>query len=350
MVLHGEGYGETIVLARAAVVRDQSGRPTLADDLLVESARRMRGGDGPLDVVLVAPDAAPALLLRLPGLSVVGVIAEGPLSAPLPEAIAAVGGVSEARDRIPEGEWVIVDAVRGRVLVAPDAAAIARVQSAPERPRVLLGAAHTPASTQSDRAVAVWAVARSAGDLDAALDAGADGVLIALPSDFVDPDAFSPVAQVQGLLPVIEALGGGPVALFVPADLLDPLAVVNLAARCDAYWLLEPDALPIPVADLRAELSALIAEERDADRPARLPRLVAVLAPDASLPDDLAAFDEALTLPGGAPPDLSGMPLRVWLPDSIETALPPAVARGAVGIVVAPTQAAEAKDLIRIQE
>ena len=379
-VLFGRGYGTRTVLARAALLQDDSGRPTLAVDLMEEAARRIRRREA-LDVILVARNPAQALWLRVPGLAVVGVVAEEDAPYPLPGDMSVVTGAYGALHAVPEGEWVIVDPVRGRVLIAPDAAAVARAQAQTERPRVLLGAAHLPARTQKGVEVAVWAVARSDGDLEEAMARGADGLVVPAPSDLLPASLETPDLQARRLLRAAEAVGGGAVGLYAPPDLLDPLAVVGLAAHCQARWFLHPDALPLEVAAFREELRALVAEEQDADRPAQMPRLAAALPMVDALGGDLAAYDEVLLIwadpqgnplppPGGGYADEAlseprqtsgfaspaalargaGPPLRAWLPDDLETYLPLAVAHGVAGILVEPQRVAEAKDLIRLQE
>ena len=359
-LLYGVGHGAAVAVARAVLVQEDQGRPTLPPDILAEAARRARyRGDGPLDLVLVVGDAAQALFVRLPGLAVVGVVAEETAdTTAFPEEMAVITGVTGARDAIPEGEWVIVDPVRGRVVVEPDAAAIARVQAAPERPRVLLGAAHFPARTLGGTEVAVWAVVRSEADLEKALADGADGLVVTAPSDLLPGNTDSPEAQTARLLPRVEAVGGGALALDASLDLRDPAAVVAVAARCEARWLLRPRDLYLPLPDLRDELAALVADEQNADRPARLPLLVAVLSAEGAEneeapppQDDLTGFDEILLL-GADTGDTYAphFPMRAYLENELETLLPRVLRQGAVGVIVEPHTVAAAKDIIRVQE
>ncbi len=362
-LLHGAGHGDNVAVARAVPVQEDQGRPTLPPDILTEAARRARyKGDGPLDVILVVGDAAQALFIRLPGLAVVGVVAEEEVAqSSFPPDMAVITGVAGAREAIPEGEWVILDPARGRVVVEPDAAAIARAQAAPERPRVLIGAAHFPARTLGGVEIAVWAVVRSQTDVEQALADGADGLVVTAPSDLLPMLMESPEAQTARLLPLIEAVGGGALAFDASPDVLDPAAVVALAARCEARWLLRPGDLHLPAADLREELTALIAEEQERDRAARMPLFTAVLpaaadgAETETLPEDIAAYDDILLLlPSDAPPPLppfGNLPLRVYLENDLETLLPFVVKQSeARGIVVEPHAVAAAKNLIRNQE
>lgn len=370
-ILAGTGHGTRMVLARAIRLDDAAESPS-AGDLLVEAAARLRRREAPLDVVLVARDAAQALLYRLPGLTTIGVIAEQETPYPLPSNVSVVAGVVGALFAIPDGEWVIVDPARGRVVVQPGATEIARIQVSPDRPRVLLGAAHTPARTLSGATIDVWAAVDSDSAVDEAVASGADG--LALTAGFFLRPAENREQEAAPLLRAAEAVGGGTLALHAAFDTVDPVVVTQVAAHSQAHWLLDPSDLPLPVRDLRAELADLVHDEQDAGRIAGLPRLLAVIAADtlngdpdlspdlvacegivydwsaagATSPerDLLAHFEMVAALAGNA-----GLPLRVWLPSSsIEAYLPPAVEQGAVGIIVAPRWVGEAKNQIRTQE
>ena len=365
-VLAGDGHGSQLVFARAAIVYDDAGRPTLADDLLAEADRRT-SADGPLDVVLVARDAARALLIRLPpGLSAVGVVAEQAAPYPLPPDVSVVAGVEGARYLVPDAEWVIIDPQRGRVIVRPDAQIVARVQSGPERPRILLGAAHIPARTQSGAEITVWAVVRSDAEIEVALTEGADGLVVPGASPLLGAGAASPEEQEVSLFRAADAVGGGALALDAATDEIDPETVIAVAARCRARWLLDPRDLPLRLADFREELSTLVARAGDEERSAQMPGLVATVFPSSaaagSIPrDDLLACDEILLKADESPfrrddpvarlARDAGLPLRVWLGADLEDGgVSEVAAVGAAGIIVGRgADVARAKDLIRVQ-
>ena len=283
---------------------------------------------------------------------------------------------------------LIVDGARGRVLVQPDAVAIARVQAEPERPRLLLGSAYTPARTLSGRVVPVWAALSDAGALEAALEAGADGLLLpqAIVSELLraDPtrpanadDAFSPFAAppplAPALLALVDAVGGGDVMLQTDRlDTLDPVYLTHLGARCNLYWLLDPAEVPLAASDLRAELSVLAADEEDLGRPARAPRLAALAHANTSEATDtdnaflFAGFDEAVlfveadrdadTVSNASGDDTTTLPLRFWLADpggdtdAWRDVLGRTVGHGAAGIIVSPEHVGAAKDHVRTLE
>ncbi|MBC8103339.1 MAG: hypothetical protein H7Z41_12240 [Cytophagales bacterium] len=368
-VLLGRGSlsGAMPVLATAALLGDASGRYTLSDSILALAARRVRRGDGPLDTVLVANDAAHALLLRLPSeFSLVGVIAEQSLAfVPPADGIALVSGVAEALSEIRDGDWVIVDPTRGRIVVSPQAEEIARLQNARYlRPSVLLGAAHTPARTLTGRTVAVWAQVSTLEEVQSALANGADGILIGEDSQLLavggegeegeDTEQDTDEAMFGLLRQAADAMGGGEVCIAAGVEAIHPRTIVALAALCRLSWAMRPDSLPFSIAELFGEMNDLIDAEEDEGRRAALPRLAAVVseAPEGSGADDpsLVDFDEALwtaeTLPnfaGFLPPVLRVVLAKPEDQNVMETVL----SLGATGIVVAASQIERAKDSIR---
>jgi phosphohistidine swiveling domain-containing protein len=366
-VLQGSGTmsGTMPVLATAARIDDVSGRFTLSDSVLALAARRLRRGDGPLDTVLVASDASHALLLRLPpAFTLVGVVAEQSLAfVPPMEGIALVSGVDEALTAIQDSDWVIVDPARGRVVVNPQAEEIARLQNARHlRPSVLLGASHTPARTLGGRTIAVWARVNDNADVDAALEKGADGILIeegsALLTARDDETEDIDDMIMTRLLAAADAMGAGEVCIAARMDFVHPRTIVTLAARCRLSWALPPDSLPFSVSEMYQELNALIDTEEDEGNAAFLPRLAAVVsqAPAVSGADDpsLLDFDEALWIAETLPDSAGFLPpiVRVILPRKTEgtTALDAALAMGVTGVIVATDEIQATKDNIRQAE
>ncbi len=364
--LQGTGTvsGTMPVLATAARLDDSSGRFTLSDSVLALAARRRRRGDGPLDTVLIASDAAHALLLRLPpAFTLVGVVAEKSLAfVPPAEGIALVSGVDDALSAIQDSDWVIVDPARGRVVVNPQAQEIARLQNARHlRPSVLLGASHTPARTLGGRTISVWARVDRAEDLESALANGADGILIdensellTLPADFEDTDEV----MLKQLMMAADAMGAGEVCIAAGMEIVHPRTIVTLAARCRLSWAVPPEKLPFPVSEMYRELNSLIDAEEDDGRAAFLPRLAAIVskAPEISGADDpsLLDFDEALWIAKTLPDSAGFLPpvVRVVLPYPMKDfgTLEAALAMGIIGVVVSPDEIEAAKNTIRQAE
>ena len=358
--------------ARAALFfPDETGRRTLSGDLLVEAARRIKRGDGPLDLILVTDDAALALLSRLPtGFVMAGVVAEKDDDRSNNPQIAVVVGVVGLQNAIHENDLLIVDSEKSRVLVEPDAEEFVRLQTERHRARLLLGAAHTPARTQAGRMVSVWASVRNARDVPDAISGGADGVVLEEGGDllrdflspppdddnpFPDPDDAPP-----SLLTIVEAIGGGAVGLRLPFDVLDPMLLLSLAGVSQLCWGIAPSELPLPLPELRDQMTELLKEtEAEGRAPGAVPPFAAVLETEqsaAEASEALSPFNEAWMPPDVLETltlgDVYGLPpVRVFLSDGDGdlAPLPDAVALGVTGVVVLPAQVAEAKDIIRQQ-
>ena len=366
------GSGTQTVFARAAKLTQnaQTGRSTLSAELLTIAAKQAKREE-PVEIVLVTADAHHSLLMSMPdGLILAAVVAEWETDPrfSLPPGLTVVAGVGGAKDAIAEGEWVIVDPVRLRVTVAPDAASIGRLQHK-TRERYRLGAAQAVAKTLSGTTVPVWARVFTLDDLREAVESGADGFVMDGPGDFLPWDApahESDTAVFHRLLPVADAAGGGDVALLAPLDAVDAAVLVRLAAVCRLRLFLSPDALPLPPLELRAELSAIAEDEMDAGRLAAAPQLVALLpnaprANDADTdPDEWRGFGETVFLPFddaeihalSLSDVLTVPPLWAFVGggDDWEDTVCAAVFAGLRGVIVAPAQVAQAKIIIAAQE
>lgn len=357
ITLEGLGFGTDVVYARATLLGDDDGRPTLDPDLLTYAARIVRYGEETQEIIVVAPDAATALVMPMPeGLTLGGVIAEEPVTARA--RIPVVTGVVDARKQIGEGSLIVLDSRRGRVLVDPTAEEIARLQNERQRARFRLGGENVPAQTQSGRTIAVWAMVSTQGDVTEALHVGADGILITAGGDLLPESSSDEGDILAGLLKAAEAFGNGDIALDAGGEgfgALDPVLVCRLAPHCRLRWLLHPDSLPLPVRDLRQELQTIINAERRDDRIADIPLLMAahpILSGESATPDR-SDYSEILI----APDALSGLdflemvelpPLYTLLPFDLED-LPAAIQNGITGAIVPLALVAEAKDLIREQ-
>lgn len=359
--------GGDAVYARAAILQeDATGRPTLDGDLLAQAFQRFKRGQETLDVILVTDDPMKALLLRLPpSLALAGVVAEADFPAenispasPGSRPVSLVAGVTGALETIPEGCLLIVDPDRGRVVIEPEAEEFVRLQAERgHRPRFMLGEAHLPAQTLGGRTISVWAQVRDEQEIEAAVQGGADGLVIApggdiLPETFADDVDSDDTALLARLIAAADRIGGGEMTLAAPPDLLDPLLVVKLAPRVQLRWAISPEALPIPLAELRQEMESLVADETEALRPATVPLLVADLTSRAAF-DPLEGWAEII-LPANEVASLSLVdsfdlpPIRArfdnGLNDFTETA---AVA---TALIVSPGLSAEAKENVRAQE
>jgi hypothetical protein len=373
VILRGNtASGTRSVLARAVKLTqdEKTGRSTLSADLLATAALQARRQE-PVEVVLVTADAHHSLLMPFPqGLILAAVVAEWETDPrfSLPKDLTVVAGVGGARDAIPEGEWLIVDPVRLRVTVAPDAGAIHRLQHK-HRPRYRLGYEQETARTLTGVEVPVWARVFTHGDLQEAMENGADGIVIDGPGDFLPwdvPDHEPEDAALARLMPVAEASGGGDVALLAPFDAIDAASLVRLAAVCRLRLLLAPESLPLSVPELRAEFSAVADAEMDGGRLAAVPRFSGLLsnapkADDGADPYEWRGFDETMFLPFDTTeiaaltlPDVLTVP-PLWVivsatdNDELAEAVSAAVFAGLRGVVVAPASVLSVKERIALE-
>ncbi len=361
MLLEGNGQGSFApVYARAARLEIQRGRPTLASDLLVEVMHRMRRGEEALDIALVTDDPAIALNLPLPrGLNPVAIIAERSTDTADPF-LPIVGGIVDATSRIANDDLVIVDSERGRVWVNPTAEQIAALQAETFRPRILVDQASTPAETRSGRIIKVWAEVSSSWEAEAAVQEGADGLLLTgdgpLGTELMLSDDF-----VATLAPLTESIGGGDIALHLPPDSLDITGLVRFATHCRLRLLLDPKNLPAALLDLRQELADAVEAAADEDIRAQVPEISAFTdEPDYSLSEFADVF-APLSPDWTDPALLYGLPpVHLWAPNATiemltaqftpedpeeEPRLPPIA-----GFVVAPEVVLPLKEFIRTCE
>jgi hypothetical protein len=366
--LYGTGFGTKPVYARAARLETENGRPTLDAELLATLARNAERspevwawlgaseGDGTLDIVLVAQDAAFALLTPLPaGLNLVGVVAERPLHfAPAGrENVAIVANVPDALQSIGEGNLLIVDPAQSRVLVEPSAEEFVRLQEfGAKRARVRLGAAHIVARTHSGREVGVYAYATSPEDLWSATDNGADGLYLPAPSVLLPDDDDE--AALAGLFSAVEAIGGGNLVVQAsPAD-INVSALLAVAFRCVLHWAVPPAEVDTSLSELRAQLADQVQTEEELGNEAAVPHIALVLTGANDLHTPPADITEADTIIIPDPtaitfePDvLFGFPPAIVVLPQFYERLDEAVEAGARTVVVSPAQIEEAKNRIR---
>lgn len=340
--------------ARAARLDSLNGRPTLDPDLLAIAVRFADNPEDHLDIVLVADDAALALLTPLPtGLSLVGVVAERPI-AQVPrgaEGIAVISGVSEAREAIAEGNLLILDPERGRVLIEPEAQEFARLQEeGVQRVRVMVGAAYTPARTHGGQEVPVFARVENDADMEAAFTQGADGLLFVAPSPLLGEDE---ALTLSNLLFAADAMGGGDILVRATPDAIDLSVLLQTAPRCRLRWVVSLDDTDMTARELQAALNThaedLLENGIWAAPPALTLVFDSVQAAETADPTDLLDAGDIL-LP--ATSDLEANILlhlpatRLDLGDSLDL-VPDAILAGARALIVPALHVAETKDRVR---
>lgn len=183
-----EGIARTpgIAIAVAAVVDAKTGINGVSHTLLRTGLSALMKGlpakDYP-EAVVACDSLAIGAATRVPGIQTVAIAAESPTDAPeISLEVPCVTGVSDLLISLKEGDILIVDGYRGVVHIDPDPQTLIHYQQAEEqkhtRSKVFITSEHIPARTQSGETVLVYAKMSGQGSLSAALDYGADGLLV----------------------------------------------------------------------------------------------------------------------------------------------------------------------------
>ncbi|MCS6945047.1 MAG: phosphoenolpyruvate--protein phosphotransferase [Sutterellaceae bacterium] len=218
-------------------------------------------------LIVVAHDLAPADMLHLKqrtDIVLSGFVTElgGPTShtAILARSLGlpAVVGAAHARERVAEGDLLIVDAIAGRVLIDPDAATLAdyraRLQAEAQHRSVLRKLRGRSARTTDGVLIELFANIEEPEDAREALEAGADGIgLFRTEFLFMNRDCLpDEEEQYEAYAQVARAMKGKPVVirtLDIGAD-----KVLNEAARASLGM---PNGKPTPESNPALGLRAI---------------------------------------------------------------------------------------------
>jgi len=263
-ILYGTAAHPGVAIAAAARLGDEFGVPSLAPERRRRLGERLRAfgveQPEPEQIILVAERLPPAFWLSpIPGLQIVGLAAQSQTPPSPPPALPAVLGLGETLlHLIAEDDILIVDGDRGRVYVSPDAATVARYQAPLTLARrFFLEGAHLPARTASDdRPVSVLCSARTLAHAEAAMRAGADGLVVPARNDFLGADGLAQTAgeQAQALGDLARMIGGQPLFLDIPQERLALSALARGAANLPLHLVLRE---PSERHELRARIDAI---------------------------------------------------------------------------------------------
>ena len=239
-ILYGTSAGPGVAIAAAAKIGEEYGMPALSPERLRRIGERMRGFGmeqaEPEQIVLVADRLPPGFWLgQTPGAQIVGLAAQSPAAlSPTPALPAVVGLGDTLLNLVTEDDILIIDGDRGRVYISPDAGTVARYQS-PHRlsRRFFLEGDHLPARTASDsRIVSVFCAARTPAAAEAAMAAGADGLVLTADNHFLGGEAFAQTAgeQAQTIADLARMVGGQPLLLDIPQEYVSLAALARGAA------------------------------------------------------------------------------------------------------------------------
>lgn len=367
-ILHGTSAAPGVAIAAAARLGEEYGMPALSPERLRRIGERMRGFGmeqaEPEQIVLVADRLPPGFWLgQTPGAQVVGLAAQSlaPLS-PAPALPAVVGLGDTLLNLVAEDDILIIDGDRGRVYVSPDAGTVARYQS-PHRlsRRFFLEGDHLPARTASDsRVVSILCAARTPAEAEAAMAAGADGLLLTADNEFLGGEAAAQTAgeQAQTIADLARIVGGQPLLLDIPQEYLSLAALARGAAFLPLSLIIRD---PEEQAELRERLDAM---EEALDDDVLYGRVRLELgfsgSDDTDLPDTLDGFDGTVILgrfaeaswermlPAASQARHAARPLTVFLQSGDwPPLLADALGIGAGRLVVSANAVADIKDAVR---
>jgi phosphoenolpyruvate-protein phosphotransferase len=255
--------------------------------------------------VLIADDLGPAEVVRLdPGIVLGIALSSGGATSHAAIVARALGvplvvGAGDGLLRIADGQQVLVDGDRGRVVVDPDleqAAEARRRIGAAEEERRRAANDREPTATADGRRLLLFCNAASEAEVVAGLEAGAEGVgLLRTELHFLDAAAWPTHAEHTAALgPILRHLHGRPATVRVldfGGDKAPPFlresASTPLAARGVRLLLTEPAALA-------AQLEAIVECSRGVD--------LRIMVPMVGGPDDLRHVRDALRAAVGHAP------------------------------------------------
>ena len=240
ITIEGRSLKGGVAVAVAAVVDARHGIGGVSAALVAEGMKALKAmmpeSDYP-EAVVVCDTLVMGLSVRIPGVNTIGIAAESDADAPGVEPeVPCVVGLADLVKSISDGDILIVDGNKGIVYVDPDLETIVRYQEMEERAAsggtVYIAAEHLPAKTPDGETVLVYAYVAGEADLIAALDQGADGVV-------VDPAGWESGSE-EDLGAILRAAAGKPIAFAVEEAVEEILRAAMLFAAPHQVTLLFP--------------------------------------------------------------------------------------------------------------
>jgi len=261
VTLEGRTLRAGVAAAVAAVVDARHGMAGVSPALLAEGAKALKAmlpiQDYP-EAVVVCDTAALGLSVRIPGVNTVGVAAESDADAPgLDPQVPCVVGLANLLRTVREGDMVIIDGGKGIVHIDPDLDTIVHYQQIEQQATtgspVYIGAEHLPARTPDGEIVAVYAYVTEKDELAAALDQGADGVIVSRPG--------WESGSYDDLVEIMRSAAGKPIA-FEVGDTVEQIlrAAMRFAAPNQVALLFGASVFDSAVEKTNRALELLIAE------------------------------------------------------------------------------------------
>ncbi|MCX6345207.1 MAG: hypothetical protein NT018_09035 [Armatimonadetes bacterium] len=196
--IEGKAKHEGVAIAVVAKVDSINGINGVDTAILEEGIRALRKGlarDDYPEVVVACDNVVMGISMKLPGINTIGIAAQTDMDVPgLDVDLPCVIGLPGLLDGVGQGSLMIIDGNKGVVHIDPDPHIIIHYQHIEEdrqsRSKVFIASEHIPARTQAGETVYVYAYITNEGEVEQALDEGADGLLVDLRGSEADVTQF----------------------------------------------------------------------------------------------------------------------------------------------------------------
>lgn len=185
IVLEGTPVSAGLAMGTAVVV-GVDGRPILSEQISREAMDALKRDIPEFEwqqIILACYEASSVTGITIPGLRIVGILAQSPTPPQTPPDVPCLVGIEGLLKEVENPVVVMIDAPRGVAYVDPDVQTVIAFQSpARHRPRdkrLFLDPSHVPATTLDGRTVEVWGYAINIEEVMRSVELGADGVFFA---------------------------------------------------------------------------------------------------------------------------------------------------------------------------
>lgn len=266
--LEGIARNPGIAIAVAACVDAKNGLNGVSRTLLQSGIsslmQNLPARDYP-EAIIACDSLALGSVMRIPGITAIAIAAEAAADVPeLAADVPCVIGVPDLLESIKEGDILIVDGYKGVVHIDPDPQMLIHYQQAEEqkhtREKVFITSEHIPARTQTGETVLVYANMTNDGDLETALENGADGLLVDVRQS---PDNLESLCT-----RVLREVAGKPVTFVVDLHFEEILRATMMYCTPEQVTLVSdnPDLLAAQV-EVALDLITLEALQMDLEAP-----------------------------------------------------------------------------------
>jgi len=196
--IDGIAKHDGVAIAIVARVDSVNGINGVDAAILEEGIRAIRKGLTRVDfpeVVVACDNVVMGVSLKIPGVNTIGIAAQGDMDVPgLDVDVPCVIDLPGLLEAVEQSEFVIVDGNKGVVYIDPDPHTLIHYQHIEEdlqaRSKVFIASEHIPARTQTGEMVNVYAHIKNEGQVEQALEEGADGLLVDLRGTQADAAGF----------------------------------------------------------------------------------------------------------------------------------------------------------------